>query len=363
MEMIHRIVSAKSWKRTIEKRLAPPALHNSLSRRNKMKRVLTGIVIVASFVVEALGQASKPVPVYPGATLVIEQGKGTQQECCDFSTTDSFEKVLTFYEKQLKTKPLDTKALAAKYPAIKQQVQMLEQQIPAGTKLRAFVLEEVTMNGQKSPVLFEVVGSPQSVHFSIGGESLAGNDAQFARTWREKTGKLTADETAQKESDQRQVNEDKEQKERDERHAKEEPAYRAKVTTELLKFLKQNKTDLYPGVECEHVYKFEGEISSGWSFYYTSKDDFKKVYDFYAARNKAVKITNSEGGLSGWSKYETVCSWRMAEFLTQSSLRIEVREVSLTNNGPKTTYVAVTISSDELPKTIRKIDEEYRSRW
>jgi hypothetical protein len=328
-----------------------------------MNRLLTVLVIAASFVMEALAQTSKPVPVYPGATLVIEQGGGTEQECCDFSTRDSFEKVLSFYEKQLKTKPMDTKTLATKYPAVKQQVQMLEQQMPAGTKLRAFVLEEVTMNGQKSPVLFEIVGSPQGIHFSIGGESLAGNDAQFAKQWREKTGKLTPEETAQKESDQRQVDEDKEQKERDERHAKEEPAYRAKVTTELLKFLKQNKTDLYPGVECEHVYKFEGEISSGWSFYYTSKDDFKKAYDFYAARNKAADITNSEGGLSGWSKYETVCSWRMAEFPTQSTLRIEVREVSLTKDGPKTTYVAVTISSDELPETIRKIDEEYRSRW
>ena len=86
------------------------------------------------------------------------------------------------------------------------------------------------------------------------------------------------------------------------------------------------------------------------------------MYDFYASRNKTVEITNSEVGLSGWSKYETVCFWRMAEFPTQSSLRIEVREVSLTKDSANKTYVAVSISADELPKTIRKIDEEYRSR-
>ena len=328
-----------------------------------MKRVLMCIVIVGSFVVEALGQAARPIPVYPGAKLVTEKQEGVEPECCEFVTTDSFEKVLSFYEKQLRTKPMDTKALVAAYPAMKQQLQMLEQQMPTSVKLRGFVVGEVMMNGQKAPIVFELMGGPEGVRFSVSEDAMSGNDAQFAKEWREKTGKLTAEETAQKETDMRQASEDKEQKERDERHAKEEPAYRAKVTTELLKFLKQNKTDLYPGVECEHIYKFEGEISSGWSFYYISKDDFKKVYDFYASRNKTVEITNSEGGLSGWSKYETVCFWRMAEFPTQSSLRIEGREVSLTKDSAKKTYVAVSISADELPKTIRKIDEEYRSRW
>jgi hypothetical protein len=324
---------------------------------------LYAVILVGSLVMEALGQQAKPIPIYPGAKLVTEKQEGVEPECCDFLTTDAFEKVLSFYEKQLKTKPMDTKALAAAYPALKQQLQMLEQQMPPTAKLRGFVLEEVTVNGQKSPVLFEVMGSAEGVRFSVGDNALAGNDAQFAKEWREKTGKLTSEETAQKEADLRNADEDKEQKERDARHAKEEPEYRAKMTAELLTFLKQNKVDLSPGLQCEHIQWNEGETSSVYAFYFTSQDDFKKVYDFYASRGKAVPIDNAKGGMAGWSKYETVCFWRQAEFLNGTPLWIEVREVSLTNDGPKKTYVAVSVTSSNTVKKLREIDQEYRSRW
>ena len=319
------------------------------------------LVIVGSFVMEAVAQQSKPIPVYPGAKLVIEQQEGTEPECCEFLTTDSFEKVSAFYEKQLKTKPMDTKALAAAYPAMKQQLQALEQQMPPTVKLRGFVVGELTANGQKGPLLFELMGGPDGVHFSVSNDALSGNDVQFGKEWREKTGKLTDEEKSQQQAVANQSEEDKEQKEREERRAKEEPVYRAKMTVELVKLLKQNKTDLYPGAECEAILRFEGESSSGWSFYYASKDDFKKLYDFYASRGKNPEISDAQGGLSGWSKYESVSSWRISGFEIESGFRVEVHEVSLTSGGPKTAYVAVFLSSDAMPPTLRQIADEYRA--
>lgn len=327
-----------------------------------MKRSLLFVVfLMGSFVVEASGQQSRPIPVYPGARLITEQQE--EGECCDFVTSDAFEKVIGFYEKQLKTKALDAKSFAAAYPALRQNVQALEQQLPPDAKLRIFVVGEVTIGGQKAPALFEVMGSAGGVHFSIGDDALAGNDAQFAKQWRTKTGRLTEDEKMQKESDQRQAEEDKEQKERDARRAKEMPEYTSKMTAELSKFLKQNKIDLSPGLQCEDIQTYDGESSSGFTFYYASQDDFKKACDFYASRNKSGTTDNLEGSESGWGKHETAYLWRLAEFQTGSGLRLDVREVSLMKDGPKKTYVAVWVWSPDVVKALRAINEDYQSRW
>ena len=321
------------------------------------------IVLVGIFVLEAVGQSTKPIPVYPGAKLVTDREEGSEPVCCDFMTTDTFDKVVSFYEKQLKTKPLDTKALSAAYPAMKQQVQMMEQQMPAGMKFQAFVIEEVTVNGQKSPVLFEMMGMPQGVSFSIADNALAGNDAQFAKQWREKTGKLTEEEKMQKESDQQQANADKDQKERDARRAKEEPQYFARMTAELVKLLKQNKIDLAPGLQCETIQRQEGESSTAYAFYFVSPDDFKKVYDFYATRTKAEPISNEQGNGEGWSKYDHVSFWRTAEFAFGDALRIQVLEFSQTTESPKKASVMMRVSSADVEAKLQEIRQEYESRW
>jgi len=326
-----------------------------------MKNALLSVLVLAGMiVVEAVGQ-QRSIPVYPGAKLETEQQENG--ECCDFVTTDSFEKVVAFYEKQLNTKALDTKALVAAYPALKQQIQAMEQQMPPNFKLRAFVIEELTVNGQKMPNFFEVTGSPDAVRFSIGGDALAGNDAQFAKQWREKTGKLTEEEQQQQQRDQAQADADKEQKEREARKAKEMPEYMAKMTTELSKSLKQNNASLPPGFQCENIQSYQGESSSGFAFYFVSTGDFKKAYDFYASHIKGAEITNAEGGLAGWSDYETVYFWRQAEFPFGSALRIDVKEISMTKDGPKKTYVAVFVSSPEAVKALGAISAEYQSRW
>ena len=322
--------------------------------------LLSAFVLAGMIVVEAVGQ-QRPIPVYPGAKLETEQQENG--ECCDFVTTDSFEKVIAFYEKQLKTRALDTKAIAAAYPALKQQLQMMEQQLPPNAQLRAFVVEEFTVNGQKMPNFFEVIGSAGVVRFSIGDPALAGNDAQFAKQWREKTGRLTEEEKMQKQADQQQAEEDKEQKERDARKAKEMPEYMGKMTTEFGKFLKENKIELSAGLQIEYVQAYEGESSSGFTFFFTSPDEFKKTYDFYASRNKGARMDNLEGGLSGWSKYETAYMWKHSEFSYGETLRLEVREVSLTHDGAKKTYVAAWVSNPDLMKNLRAISQEYESHW
>ena len=318
------------------------------------------MVLVGSFVMEAVGQ-QRSIPVYPGAKLETEQQENG--ECCDFITTDAFDKVIAFYEKQLNTKALDTKAVAAAYPALKQQLQMMEQQLPPYAKLRAFVLEELTINGQKMPNFFEVIGAGGFVRFSIGDVALTGNDAQFAKQWREKTGKTTEEEKMQKQADQQQVEEDKELKEREARKAKEMPEYIAKMTAELSKFLKEKKVELSPGLQCEEVQYYEGESTSGFAFMYASPDDFKKAYGFYAARNKSGTTDNQGGTETSWTNQATVYSWMHGELMLGESMNLEVREVSVTKDGPKKTYVTLRVWEPGVMEKMRTIAKDYQLRW
>jgi len=160
-----------------------------------------GFIIAALIVViltNSSAQETKQIPVYPGANLVTETEAGSEPQCCSFTTHDSFDKVLSFYQSALKTKPMDTKQLAAAYPAMKQLFQGLEKQMPSTMKYRAFVLSEMEMGGQKSAMLFEVISNPGVVNFTIPENSVAQKDAHIVSQWREQTGQLTAEEKAGK---------------------------------------------------------------------------------------------------------------------------------------------------------------------
>ena len=164
-----------------------------------MSKTKNAIISIAATLMVALSgnlsaQSTKEIPVYPGANLVTETEAGAQPECCSFSTHDSFEKVLSFYQSALKTKPMDTKQLAAAYPAMKQLFQGLEKQMPTTMKYRAFVLSEIEMNGKKGAMLFEVISNPGVVNFTIPENSVAQKDAYIVSQWREQTGQLTAEQ-------------------------------------------------------------------------------------------------------------------------------------------------------------------------
>ncbi len=136
-----------------------------------------------------------PIPVYPGATLDAGEGGGP---CCGFVTRDGHAKVVAFYEKALGSKPLDAKALAAKHPATKAQMEMLARQLPPGAVWTAFVVGEIQAGAYSGPQLFEVLGGRGATRFTIPADQLAANDADLARQWREKTGQLTYEDRAAK---------------------------------------------------------------------------------------------------------------------------------------------------------------------
>lgn len=124
-------------------------------------------------------QSGRIIPVYPGAVLNTELEEGDSKMCCNFVSGDNFDKVIAFYENTLKIKSLDPKSLAEKLPFLKQQVEMLLQQMPPGMKIKFFVLKEVEFQGQKGAELFEVYTSLKGVQFSITESQLEDRDQHF----------------------------------------------------------------------------------------------------------------------------------------------------------------------------------------
>jgi hypothetical protein len=147
---------------------------------------------------QSSAQETKQIPVYPGAVLVTEKEPGTEPQCCSFTTHDSFDKVLSFYQTVLKSKPMDTRQLAAAYPEMRHQLQQLEQQMPPTMKYRAYVLAEMELNGRKGAILFEVISTPDGVKFTVPENSIGEKDAHFVPQWREQAGLLTVEEKAGK---------------------------------------------------------------------------------------------------------------------------------------------------------------------
>ena len=165
-------------------------------RNSKTKFCAIVASLLVAFAGESSAQTIKEIPVYPGAILVTAEEPGTEAQCCSFSTADSFEKVLSFYQSALRSKPMDTKQLAAAYPAMKEQLQQLERQMPSTMKYRAFVLSEMELNGKKGAMLFEVTATLAGVHFTIPENTILQQDAHFVLQWREQTGRMTPEEKA-----------------------------------------------------------------------------------------------------------------------------------------------------------------------
>lgn len=128
---------------------------------------------------------SHNIPVYPGASLLTEKKAGEEPVCCDFSTKDNFEKVIAFYENALNTKALDASSLAAKYPDMKTEINMMISQIPPQFKIRFFVLQEVIFQGKKGAELFELTSNPSGVHFTISETQFLTSDTHFAGEWKD----------------------------------------------------------------------------------------------------------------------------------------------------------------------------------
>jgi len=321
-------------------------------------------MLAACVVAEAPAQQSFPIPVYPGATLQIEND--SDATCCDFVTTDPFEKVVAFYEKELKKKPMDLDQLSAAYPFVAKNIALMKQHMPPNTMYRGFVMQETGEGAQKMPVTFELIGTPQGVNFSISDDALVGKDALIAREWRQKTGHTTeADREmieTQKTDSANAVEEAKEaqteaadQKVRAARRAKEEPEYRAAATAELVKFLAEKKVKLPTGLQCETASRVVGDQTSWFELTFTSANDFKTVCDFFAAQSTKHNVEKQDG--------MSTCTFVFPSYPFDQSFDIIVSEVSKTKGGPKKTNVQVRVGDSKAFGTLWAIEQRYEANW
>lgn len=166
---------------------------------------IAALLLLFNFEVTIIGQGAgtpgsienKPIPVFPGASLVTSRIVGEEASCCDFNTKESLEKVVGYYETALKTKALDAAALAVKYPDMKAQIDMMLSQMPPQMKIRFFVLQEYLFQGKKGAELFEVVSDVSGVHFNISETKLLANDTHYEAEWKEAIG-LTSENADRK---------------------------------------------------------------------------------------------------------------------------------------------------------------------
>lgn len=323
-------------------------------------------------------EAGREIPVYPGAQLITEQEPGEEPVCCTFTTRDPYAKVLAFYETRLKQKALDTKALAARYPDMRPQLEQMTKQMPPNARAWFFVIEEMAFSGKKFAQLFGVLSGPAGVNFSVSEEELGASGAKFARAWHERTGRLSPDELAEKqraEADQQAAREEAEGAKQAEEEARQEQkrsaaqqAARAKrVLAALEKELPRNDVRLYPAARQGIFLEACGEVGAcNREFRYASSDDFQKVYDFYAAQLAAVPFpqVNEKGEaamvtqLNKNGEKERLAgsdrefhAWRFAQ-LRSKKCRAEVviRELSETRGGPKRVYLWFDFAAIDIPK-------------
>jgi hypothetical protein len=130
-------------------------------------------------------QSGIKIPVFPGSALNAEIEDDDSKICCSFVATDNFDKVVSFYENSLKIKSLDIAGLEISLPFMKQQTDMLKQQMPQGMKIKFFVLKVIEFQGQKGAEIFEVVNNGSGrVQYSLSESQLTAADLHFASEWK-----------------------------------------------------------------------------------------------------------------------------------------------------------------------------------
>lgn len=345
--------------------------------------LVVGVLLFIS-AVEAGAQSAGEIPVYPGAELVIEAQGGEESGCCSFRTHDPYQKVLSFYEGRLKQKAMDSKSLAAKYPAMKPQFQQMEKQMPPNIQIRFFVIKEMEFMGKKGAELFELLSSPIGVTFHMTKEELGISGAKFAREWGEKTGKLTPEELverqrveAENQAAQEEAVQEKQSAEdvkRDKKRGEAEQAERGKrVLAALEKELPRNDIRLYPAARQGVFLEACGEVGDCTrEFRYASSDDFQKVHDFYAAQLQAdIPLFNEKGELATQASkngekesllgFGDVYAWRFAHLGSKKCrAAVGIQELSEKKNGPKKVYISYEFTNLEIPKGCAGFNETMK---
>jgi hypothetical protein len=146
--------------------------------------LLIGILSVRIAYCQPDLQSGKLIPVYPGSVLKTDFEPGDSKMCCSFVTNDNFDKVIGFYENELKIRSVDPNGLTTQLPFLKPQVDEMLKQMPAGMKIKFFVLKEVEFQGQKGAELFEVVYTGHGkVEFEVNPSQFIEKDAHFDEEW------------------------------------------------------------------------------------------------------------------------------------------------------------------------------------
>jgi hypothetical protein len=136
-----------------------------------------------------LSQTPKEIPLYPNAKFDMERAKEKGAEGYPFITTDPLDKVVAFYEDALKSKAMDIPAIAAKYPAVKQQLQQMQQQFPPGVQYRAFAIGEAE-NGSLMPPLFELIAAKGHTNFFLTDEQMGASQARMVYEFHKAAGTM-----------------------------------------------------------------------------------------------------------------------------------------------------------------------------
>ena len=154
-----------------------------------MSRIILFLVILMCFTVQSTIsqtdlQSDINIPVYPGAILKTDLESGDSRNCCTFKTSDSFERVVSYYEKSLNLKSLDPDGLAAQIPSLRSQVDLMKKELKPGMRIRFFLLKVVEFQGQKGAETFEIVdpGSGE-IEFSIMDSQMTDTDSHFVSEW------------------------------------------------------------------------------------------------------------------------------------------------------------------------------------
>ena len=138
---------------------------------------------------ELFSQVSKEIPVYPNAKFNIEREESKDLAGCSFSTTDPLNKVVAFYEAVLKSQAMDIPAIAVKYPAMKQQLQQMQNQIPPGMQYRAITMGEAE-NGSQIPPLFEIIAAQGHTNFFLSDEQMGASKAKMVYEFHKAAGTM-----------------------------------------------------------------------------------------------------------------------------------------------------------------------------
>lgn len=225
------------------------------------------------------------IPVYPGSLLSIDEEQGSDPQCCDFTTPAPFAGVVEYYEKALKAESLSVDEVAARYPALAEQVKALKAQLAPGIQFRVIPHSPVLIPGQKEPVpnLFELLSVKGEVRYTIDQEMLDPAGEPYAADFRKRTGKLNLAEERQRDQEEMDAQFADQLKKEAEIWAKTAEANGVPLYPDALYEDSEGPTLSASGTDAQSLLPLILAV-------FKSKDPYDKVRAFYASKLSAITM-------------------------------------------------------------------------